>query len=210
VIRQVVLDTNVFVAAGFNPRSHAARLLAAARGGALLLAWHLETRAEVLYVLGRIPPLRQLDVAALFRPNAEYMAPLDRTPYGCIPDPADRPPRPALGGADLDAGTGDPPGVEAGLARGRVAGHERRGAGAERAAELARRPGMHHVAQLWHAPPGDACAVCLGCNTAGAAEGSLRGRSACGPCRTSSARIRPGGITLTSHSAVDGGRIACC
>jgi predicted nucleic acid-binding protein len=90
VFRQIVLDTNVFVAAGFNPRSHAARLLAAVRDGALILAWHAETRAETLHVLGRIPPLRKLSVAELFRPDAEYAAPLDRTPYACIPDPADR------------------------------------------------------------------------------------------------------------------------
>lgn len=87
---QIVLDTNVFVAAGFNPRSHAARLLAAVRGGAPILAWHMETRAETLHVLSRIPPLRQLDVAELFRPDAEHTGPLDRTPYGYIPDPADR------------------------------------------------------------------------------------------------------------------------
>jgi predicted nucleic acid-binding protein len=90
VFRQIVLDTNVFVAAGFNPRSHAAGLLAAVRGGALILAWHAETRAETLHVLSRIPPLRKLDVAELFRPDAEYTALLDLTPYGCIPDPADR------------------------------------------------------------------------------------------------------------------------
>ncbi|GAB4442110.1 MAG: hypothetical protein OHK0015_40250 [Chloroflexi bacterium OHK40] len=44
----------------------------------------------MLHVLARIPPLRQHDVADLFRPEAEYSAPLDRTPYACIPDPADR------------------------------------------------------------------------------------------------------------------------
>lgn len=90
MIGRIVLDTNVFVAAGFNPRSHAARLLAAVRDGALILAWHSETHAEVRFILGRIPPLRQLDVAGLFRSEAEYRAPLDRTLYSFIPDPADR------------------------------------------------------------------------------------------------------------------------
>jgi predicted nucleic acid-binding protein len=90
VIRHIVLDTNVFVAAGFNPLSHATRLLAAVRGGVLTLIWQAETRAEVLYVLGRIPPLRRLDVAELFQADVEYTAPLDRTPYTFVPDPADR------------------------------------------------------------------------------------------------------------------------
>lgn len=90
VICRIVLDTNVFIAAGFNLRSHAARLLAAVCDGALILAWHVETRAETLHVLSRIPPLRQLDVAELFRTDAEHTAPLDRTPYAGIPDPADR------------------------------------------------------------------------------------------------------------------------
>jgi predicted nucleic acid-binding protein len=90
VSHHIVLDTNVFVAAGFNPHSYAARLLAAVRGGTLILAWHVETRAETLHVLSRIPPLRQLDVAELFWPDAEHTVPLDRTPYGFIPDPADR------------------------------------------------------------------------------------------------------------------------
>jgi predicted nucleic acid-binding protein len=88
--RRVVLDTNVFVAAGFNPRSHAARLLRTVREGALVLAWHVETRAEVLHVLGRIPPLRHLTIAELFRHEAEYTAPLDHTAYAFIADPADR------------------------------------------------------------------------------------------------------------------------
>jgi uncharacterized protein len=90
VIRRVVLDTNVFVAAGFNPHSHAARLVTSVREGALTLVWHTETRAEVLYILGRIPPLRQRSVAELFQPDAEYKVPPDLTPYGFIPDPADR------------------------------------------------------------------------------------------------------------------------
>ena len=36
---RVVLDTNVFVAAGFNPRSHSARLLDAVRLGRLRMVW---------------------------------------------------------------------------------------------------------------------------------------------------------------------------
>jgi uncharacterized protein len=36
---RVVLDTNVFVGAGFNPRSHSALLLDAVRDGRLRMVW---------------------------------------------------------------------------------------------------------------------------------------------------------------------------
>ena len=42
-MRQVVIDTNVFVAAGFNPRSAAARILAAVREGRFQLIWNEPT-----------------------------------------------------------------------------------------------------------------------------------------------------------------------
>jgi len=60
------------------------------RDGTLILAWHAETRAEVLHVLGPIPPLRQLDVADLFRPEAVHDVPLDVMAYAFIADPVDR------------------------------------------------------------------------------------------------------------------------
>ncbi|HWQ13591.1 MAG TPA: PIN domain-containing protein, partial [Roseiflexaceae bacterium] len=87
---RAVFDTNVFVAAGFNPASHAARLVGAVREGELTLVWNADTRAEVLNTLSRIPPLAGLDVAALFRPEAEFRAAAAPTGYGAIPDPADR------------------------------------------------------------------------------------------------------------------------
>ncbi len=42
----VVIDTNVFVAAGFNPRSASARILTGIREGRFRLIWNEPTRRE--------------------------------------------------------------------------------------------------------------------------------------------------------------------
>ena len=54
----VVIDTNVFVAAGFNAKSASARILAAIREGRFQLIWNEPTRRETEFVLRRIPTLR--------------------------------------------------------------------------------------------------------------------------------------------------------
>jgi hypothetical protein len=46
IMRRIVIDTNVFVAAGFNPKSAAARILTAIREGRLQLIWNDPTRRE--------------------------------------------------------------------------------------------------------------------------------------------------------------------
>ena len=53
----VVIDTNVFVAAGFNVRSASERILAAIRDGRLQLVCNEPTRREAEFVLRRIPLL---------------------------------------------------------------------------------------------------------------------------------------------------------
>jgi predicted nucleic acid-binding protein len=62
----VVIDTNVFVAAGFNSRSAAARILAAVREGHLELVWNKPTRRETETILRRIPGLDWARVVDLF------------------------------------------------------------------------------------------------------------------------------------------------
>jgi hypothetical protein len=57
----IVIDANVFVATGFNPRSASARVLAAVREGRFHLIWNKSTRRETEMILRRI---RRLDVAA--------------------------------------------------------------------------------------------------------------------------------------------------
>ena len=79
----VVLDTNVFVAAGFNPASASANLVRAVRDGRLRMPWTDATRREIEHILGRIPPLRSLAVAELFHPADHVTAPI---PYDWFDD----------------------------------------------------------------------------------------------------------------------------
>jgi uncharacterized protein len=87
---RVVLDTNVLVAAGFEPNSASARLLEALQQGRCRMIWHRTTRRETERVLRRIPPLDWQRFAPLFRPEWEHPAELDLTPFGAIEDSDDR------------------------------------------------------------------------------------------------------------------------
>ena len=87
---RLVLDTNIFVAAGFEPKSASARLLEALRQGRCRMIWHQTTRRETERVLCRIPPLDWQRFAPLFRPEWEHPDELDLTPFGAIEDPDDR------------------------------------------------------------------------------------------------------------------------
>ena len=66
-MRRIVIDTNVFVAAGFNPRSAAARILAGVREGRFKPIWNEPTRRETEMILRRIPHLDWERVADLFQ-----------------------------------------------------------------------------------------------------------------------------------------------
>ena len=87
---RLILDTNVFVGAGFNPRSASARLIAAARDGGLTLVWAEETRAETKRILEKIPPLDWPAVAPLFTEEGRFHGPLDLAAMHAVPDPEDR------------------------------------------------------------------------------------------------------------------------
>jgi predicted nucleic acid-binding protein len=86
----VVIDTNVFVAAGFNPRSASARILEGVREGRFRLIWNQPTRSETEMILRRIPRLDWQKVADLFRPEGEFAGPVDPTAFMEIADPDDR------------------------------------------------------------------------------------------------------------------------
>jgi predicted nucleic acid-binding protein len=86
----VVIDTNVFVAALFNPRSASARILEGVGEGRLRLIWDQPTRRETEMILRRIPRLEWQKVADLFRPEGEYTGPVDPTAFAAIADPDDR------------------------------------------------------------------------------------------------------------------------
>jgi predicted nucleic acid-binding protein len=86
----VVIDTNVFVAAGFNPRSASARILTGIREGRFRLIWNEPTRRETEMILRRIPRLDWERVADLFRPEGEFTGPVDPGAFEPITDPDDR------------------------------------------------------------------------------------------------------------------------
>ena len=87
---RAIYDTNVFVGAGFNPKSASARLLEAARDGSVAMIWHADTRAETQRILVKIPRLSFARVEALFRPAHEYTDPLDLGAVDYVEDPEDR------------------------------------------------------------------------------------------------------------------------
>jgi uncharacterized protein len=87
---RVVLDTNVFVAAGFNPRSHSARVLDAVRLGRLRMVWDSSTQEEVEHVLRQIPRLSWTSVAALFRAEDKFEGTTQPQKFSFVPDPVDR------------------------------------------------------------------------------------------------------------------------
>jgi predicted nucleic acid-binding protein len=89
-MERVVLDTNVFVAAGFNRDSHAARIVEGLGRGAWQMVWNRATRDETRAVLTRIPPLSWERVAPLFRPEDEFRGATDPGAYERVRDPADR------------------------------------------------------------------------------------------------------------------------
>ena len=86
---RAILDTNVFVAAGFNPNSASARLLRRVRDGRMQLIWNEATRRETRAVLMRIPMLSWEAVEDLFRPEGQGPdAALDDMAF--VEDPKDR------------------------------------------------------------------------------------------------------------------------
>jgi uncharacterized protein len=89
-VQEIVVDTNVFVAAGFNPKSASARILAAVRAGRLRLIWNEPTRRETEMILRRIPRLDWEKVADLFQPEGEFTGPVDPEAFALITDPDDR------------------------------------------------------------------------------------------------------------------------
>jgi len=87
---RVVLDTNVFVAAAFNPRSHAARIVDAVREGRLRLTWNEATQRETRRILERIPPVSWEPFADLFREENRYRGTINPGWFGHVSDPDDR------------------------------------------------------------------------------------------------------------------------
>jgi uncharacterized protein len=89
-MQRVVIDTNVFVAAGFNPGSASGGILTGTRERRFRLIWNRSTRTEAEIILRRIPHLDWDEVADLFQPEGEFTGPVDPDAYSVIVDPDDR------------------------------------------------------------------------------------------------------------------------
>lgn len=86
----VVLDTNIFVAAGFNPDSASARILDRVAAGDLRMTWNERSRRETETILRRIPPLSWSCVADLFRERDRFDGRTEPEQFDYITDPDDR------------------------------------------------------------------------------------------------------------------------
>lgn len=87
---KIVLDTNVFVAAGFNPRSYAAAILHGVEDGDYTFVWNGPTLAETRKILEKIPPLSWGRFEHLFQPENEFTGEVHPERFGQIPDYDDR------------------------------------------------------------------------------------------------------------------------
>jgi uncharacterized protein len=90
IVDKVVYDSNVFVAAAFNPGSSSGQLIAWARADRLRLQWHTSTLEETRYQLKKIPPLSWEPFAALFSGKNQFEGELAVERYPFVPDPDDR------------------------------------------------------------------------------------------------------------------------
>lgn len=87
---KVVLDTNVLVAAGFNPQSSSAQIISAIKAKELLLTWDQSTITETKMIIDKIPPLSWNDFTSLYNKPAEYKGKISLARFSNISDPDDR------------------------------------------------------------------------------------------------------------------------
>jgi predicted nucleic acid-binding protein len=88
-IPTVVLDTNVLVASGFNPKSHSAQIIEQVRCRRLRMLWTEPTRYEAEVIIRQIPPLSWERFAVLFCPEECYTGELCPEQFEHIPDRED-------------------------------------------------------------------------------------------------------------------------
>ena len=86
----VVLDTNVLVAAGFNPRSASCQDCGGCEAGGATDGLERGDPSGDRTHHAAIPPLRAHDMPELFRPEDRYTAPTHPQRFAHIPDPDDR------------------------------------------------------------------------------------------------------------------------
>ena len=86
----IVIDTNVFIAAAFNPASDSARIVEATGSGGASLIWDEPTRRETEALMRRIPRVSWEAIRHLFREENRWPIEVDPGRFRSIPDPDDR------------------------------------------------------------------------------------------------------------------------
>lgn len=87
---RLILDTNIFVAAGFSPRSSSAKIIKAVRAGEYQLIWNQATKRETKAIISKIPPLSWERFSQLFKPKNEFTNKTYPQEFKQIKDPDDR------------------------------------------------------------------------------------------------------------------------
>jgi predicted nucleic acid-binding protein len=86
----VVVDTNIFVAAGFSPASRSGRVIKGVRDGRLRMLWNDATRDEIEHIVNKIPPISWEWYEDLFRDEDRFEGATTPERFVMVPDPADR------------------------------------------------------------------------------------------------------------------------
>jgi uncharacterized protein len=87
---RLVLDTNIFVAAGFNPASASAEVLRKIEAGEIELVWDNFTRAETRQIINQIPPLSWERFERIFEQNTSFSGKTNPEQFTLVSDPEDR------------------------------------------------------------------------------------------------------------------------
>jgi predicted nucleic acid-binding protein len=87
---RVVLDTNVLVAAGFEPGSDSARIVQAARDGRVEVVWDEPTERESRRIVEKIPPLDWAEFTGIYRQQTKFVGERHPDRFEVIDDPTDR------------------------------------------------------------------------------------------------------------------------
>lgn len=90
MVPKVVIDTNIFVAAGFNPRSSSATIIAMIADGTLTMVWNEATRRETAMIIKKIPQISWQKFAPLFLDHHRVDMEADPERFRQIEDRDDR------------------------------------------------------------------------------------------------------------------------
>lgn len=89
-LMNIVLDTNVIVAAGFAKDSDAAAIVEAVRNDRFTLIWDKATERETRRIVEQIPPLAWGDFTGLYREANRYTGDLSTDRFTAVEGPLDR------------------------------------------------------------------------------------------------------------------------